>query len=173
MIYYTEKERSSILIKGLRRALYFGERAFTLIELLIVLVILGALAAVVVPNVSKFISTANFAASNNEMMSVKTAAMSYAADNGCFPNNSYNLMTEATAGTPYNGPEDYMTNKTSAVYAFGNKTQVNNNTHTGGGAGVYPNTIGSINVITIYDVSGQSGISRNLTWDYDNQVWKK
>lgn len=67
------------------------QRGFTLIELLIVIAILGVLAAVVVPNISSFLGTAQIAGANTEAMNVKTASISYLADYGEFPCNSDNL----------------------------------------------------------------------------------
>ena len=63
-----------------------GEKGFTLIELLIVIVILGVLAAAIIPNLSKFVGSGKVGAANAELASVKTAASAYQADNdGDFP----------------------------------------------------------------------------------------
>jgi prepilin-type N-terminal cleavage/methylation domain-containing protein len=58
-----------------------GEKGFTLIELLIVIVILGVLAAAIIPNLSKFVSSGELGAANAELATVRTAISAYIADN--------------------------------------------------------------------------------------------
>jgi len=80
-----------------------GQKGFTLIELLVVVAILGVLAAIIIPNVSKFIGTGTVQAANTEAHNVQTAVVAYMADN--------NLTNAAgtvgpVADIPTGGPGD-------------------------------------------------------------------
>lgn len=60
-------------------------KAFTLIELIVVIAIIAILAAVIVPNAFRAIEKAKISASIEDYRSIKTAAMSYYADTGQWP----------------------------------------------------------------------------------------
>ncbi|MDD5435676.1 MAG: prepilin-type N-terminal cleavage/methylation domain-containing protein, partial [Nitrospira sp.] len=51
----------------------YGQKGFTLVELLVVVAILGVLAAVAVPNVSKFINRGKTEAAETELHNIQTA----------------------------------------------------------------------------------------------------
>ncbi|MFC2040388.1 type IV pilin protein, partial [Chloroflexota bacterium] len=59
-----------------------GEKGFTLIELLIVVAILGVLAAVVIPNVSRFIGRGETEAGETELSNIQSAVTALMTDNG-------------------------------------------------------------------------------------------
>ena len=59
-----------------------GEKGFTLIELLIVVAILGVLAAVVIPNVTRFVGAGETEAAETELHNIQLAVTSMMLENG-------------------------------------------------------------------------------------------
>ena len=83
-------------VRKLARTMYSGEKGLTLIELLIVIAILGIIAAVIIPNIAGFITAGNVAAANTEVENVKTGILGYYAKYNVWPSESSNL----TAAVP-------------------------------------------------------------------------
>ena len=74
------------------KSLHHGEKGFTLIELLIVVAILAIIAAVIIPNISRFMVTGQLAAANSEAEQVKTASLGYFGEFSYWPASS-NCLT--------------------------------------------------------------------------------
>jgi len=78
----------------------YGEKGFTLIELVIIAAILGIIASVTLPNVEAFLITGNLAAAKAEAAAVITAGRASYVDNNEWPGDSLNLYPNYLDRTP-------------------------------------------------------------------------
>jgi len=84
-----------------------GQRGFTLVELLVVMVILGLLASMVLPNFFRTSSKARVGIAKTQMSALGTALDSYALDTGRYPSSSEGLaaLVEQPSGLDmWDGP---------------------------------------------------------------------
>ena len=93
------------------KMLHRGQKGLTLIELLIVVAILGIIAAVIIPNIGTFMTMGVVSAANTEAENVKTASLAYYADAGVWP-----VTTDSTSGN-YSFT-DYYAGTLKASYHF-------------------------------------------------------
>ena len=95
------------------RGVLSRHRGFTLIEIMIVVVIVGILVALVVPNIVGRSDQARRVAVENDLRAIATALDLYRADNGVYPSTDQGLraLVEKPAGYPEPkrwGPEPYL-----------------------------------------------------------------
>ena len=85
-------------MKGFMKGMQSGEKGFTIIELLIVIAILGIIAAVVIPNIGGFMTSGQLAAANSEAENVKTASLAFCSEYGVWPVTTANLTPTFISG---------------------------------------------------------------------------
>jgi general secretion pathway protein G len=81
-----------------RRALR-SAGGFTLIEIMVVVIIIGLLAAVIVPNVISKVDEAKIAKAKSDIQALETALTMYRLDNSKFPTNEQGLAALVTQPT--------------------------------------------------------------------------
>jgi len=78
---------------------YARTRGFTLIEIMVVVIIIGLLAAVIVPSVMKRVDDAKIAKAKEDIQSLETALTMYYMDNSKYPTNEQGLGALTTQPT--------------------------------------------------------------------------
>ena len=106
-------------------------QGFTLIELLLVVVIIGILAAIVVPKLTGRSEDAKIGATQATMKSIRTALSMYETDNGKFPTQEQGLLAlieaPTTAPVPKKYPKDgYLDTKEVPKDGWGNEIHFKN-----------------------------------------------
>jgi len=102
-------------MKGFLKRFRYGEKGFTLVELLVVVAILGILAAIAIPNVGKFIGSSQDEAAETELHNVQTAVIALIADSdagvldGTEAYNEVSDLDGVTADSTALKLSDYMT----------------------------------------------------------------
>jgi general secretion pathway protein G len=87
--------RTEVSRHGSRR----GARGFTLIEIMVVVIIIGLLAAVIVPTVMGRVDDARIAKAKQDIQSLETALTMYRLDNSKYPTSEQGLTALVTQPT--------------------------------------------------------------------------
>src|SRR6202142_3128812 len=79
-------------------------RAFTLVEMLLVVTIIGILAAIVIPKMVGRSEQARQTAARADISSIKTALDAFEVDNGYYPKNAMDLIQHPRDAKNWHGP---------------------------------------------------------------------
>jgi general secretion pathway protein G len=74
-----------------KRSRATGQPAFTLIEILVVIVIIAMLASLVAPKIFRYVGDANTNAARNQIETIVLALRAYKLDNGTYPSTEQSL----------------------------------------------------------------------------------
>ena len=87
-----------------RTAVLNTKSGFTLIEILLVVVIIGILAAVAIPRLGGRVKQAQIAAANADVHAIGMALRVYEVDNGVYPSSLQGLIASPGAAQNWRGP---------------------------------------------------------------------
>ena len=107
-----------------------NNKGFTLVELLVVIAIIGILAVVAVPALFKNIEKGKIAELEADISAIRSAALSYYADNGIYPNEVVAKSSDSTIAGALGATGDLLakeieslSNPFDANYIVGNVTK--------------------------------------------------
>jgi len=93
-----------IQIRNSQSAIRNRRRAFTLVEMLLVITIIGILAALVIPKMVGRSEQARQAAAHADISSIKTALDAFEVDNGYYPKGLSDLLQQPGNAKNWHGP---------------------------------------------------------------------
>jgi len=161
------------MLKRFGKKFNYGEQGFTLIELLIVIVILGILAAVAIPQVTKFVGEGKVSAANTELGVVKTAVGAGMADAQVI-----SVFGATTSPTVALGPttDCEIASIDTATYYVGQYLQgsTGGTPVVDGNGGSAATTLPIVGTYAISDTGVVTGITYpgGPTWDSTNNDWQ-
>jgi len=131
-----------------------GRRAFTLMEMLVVVLIIAILASLIVPNLIKKADEAKVAKATADISSLEDSLQAYRLDNGTYPTTDEGLQAltvQPSDARNWKGP--YLT-KGVPLDPWGNQYQY-----------VSPGPAGEDYLVTSYGPDGQPGGNDDITSD--------